>query len=63
MAERYAIAAASRRNPDTILIARTDAMPVEGMQSALERGNAYAKAGADLIMVQQPRTLEEAAQA
>ena len=61
MAERYAMASAARRSQDTILIARTDAMAIEGLERAIERGNLYAKAGADLVMVQQPRTLEEAA--
>jgi 2-methylisocitrate lyase-like PEP mutase family enzyme len=61
MVGNVAAAAAARRNPDTILIARTDAMPLEGIENAIARGNAYAEAGADLIFVQQPRTREEVA--
>jgi 2-methylisocitrate lyase-like PEP mutase family enzyme len=61
MVRNVEAAVAARRNPDTVLIARTDAMAVEGIERAIERANAYAAAGADLVFVQQPRTAEEVA--
>ncbi len=47
-----------RANPDTLLIARTDAIAVEGFDAALERASAYIDAGADCIFVEAPRTDE-----
>lgn len=43
---------------DTVLIARTDAIAVEGFESAMERMNAYIEAGADVAFVEAPRTME-----
>jgi 2-methylisocitrate lyase-like PEP mutase family enzyme len=48
-----------RRDPATVVIARTDAIAVEGFDGAIERANAYADAGADLIFVEAPRTREQ----
>jgi 2-methylisocitrate lyase-like PEP mutase family enzyme len=47
-------AAAARRDPDLVLIARTDAVAVSGVDDALERARAYADAGADLLFVEAP---------
>jgi len=44
---------------DARIIARTDARAVLGLDAAIERGNAYAAAGADVIFVEAPRTVEE----
>ena len=41
----------SRRNPDFIVIARTDALAVEGFDSAINRLHAYAEAGADVVFM------------
>ena len=49
MVQKISIASDSRLNDDFILIARTDAYSVEGMQAAVDRGNAYREAGADMI--------------
>jgi len=49
----------SKKDPDFVINARTDAIAVEGIEKAIERGNAYARAGADLIFVESPRSLEE----
>lgn len=50
----------ARKDPDFVLIARTDAVASPGgMAETIERGLAYLDAGADLILVQIPRTLEE----
>jgi len=40
-------------------MARTDALAVHGLQDAIERGNLYREAGADLIFVEAPRNTEE----
>lgn len=48
----------ARRDPDTVVIARTDALAVEGLEGAIERADAYADAGADLIFIEAPTTDE-----
>ena len=53
-AARYA-----RNNPDLVLIARTDAIAVEGLEKAILRAKAYEAAGADVIFVEAPHTLEQ----
>ena len=47
-----------RLDPDFMIIARTDALSVEGVEAALERGRAYEAAGADMIFVESPLTME-----
>jgi 2-methylisocitrate lyase-like PEP mutase family enzyme len=42
-----------------LIIARTDAIAVEGFEPALARGRAYAEAGADLLFVEAPRSVAE----
>ncbi len=49
----------ARRNPDLVIIARTDARSVLGLEEAISRGTAYARAGADMIFVEAPESLEE----
>lgn len=44
----------ARRDSDFVLIARTDALAVEGLESALERAALYGEAGADLLFVEAP---------
>ena len=46
-------------DPDFIINARTDAIAVEGIGEAIRRGNAYAEAGADMIFVEAPRSVDE----
>lgn len=48
-----------RKNPDLVIIARTDALGVDGLKDAVERANAYAAAGADLIFVSAASSVEE----
>jgi carboxyvinyl-carboxyphosphonate phosphorylmutase len=50
-----------RTDPDLVLIARTDARAVTGLDDAIERGNRYAEAGADIIFVEAPQSVEELA--
>ncbi len=49
----------ARTDPDTVIIARTDALAPNGWEDALARARAYREAGADLIFVDGIRTLEE----
>ncbi len=46
-------------NPDTLLIARTDGLAVEGYGPTMERANAYMEAGADMIFVEAPTSEEQ----
>ncbi len=49
----------ARRDPDFVIVARTDGIAVEGFEAALGRAQAYSEAGADLIFVEAPRSVEE----
>lgn len=49
---RVAKAVAAKKNPDFVLMARTDALAVEGMDKTLARISAYADAGADMIFAE-----------
>jgi carboxyvinyl-carboxyphosphonate phosphorylmutase len=51
----------TRRDPDMIIIARTDSRAVEGFEAAIDRMNAYLDAGADVGFVEAPQTVEEMA--
>ena len=51
----------ARHSADTLLVARTDAIAVEGVDAALERARRYADAGADLLFVEAPRSADEMA--
>lgn len=42
------------------IVARTDALAIEGVEAAVERAEAYLEAGADLIFIEGPRTIDEA---
>jgi len=59
MARRVRAAAEARRDPDFVLIARTDARAVEGLDRAIDRMKAYVDAGADMIF---PEALENPAE-
>lgn len=54
-------AVAARRSRDFLIIARTDARAVAGFDEAVRRANAAAEAGADLIFLEAPQTMEEVA--
>jgi carboxyvinyl-carboxyphosphonate phosphorylmutase len=49
----------ARRSKDFIIVARTDARAPIGLEEAIERGKTYRKAGADVIFVEAPRSIEE----
>jgi 2-methylisocitrate lyase-like PEP mutase family enzyme len=54
-------AAEARRSADFVVIARTDARAVHGLDEAIRRANAALQAGADMAFVEAPQTLEEVA--
>ena len=54
-------AAVSRRDPDFLIIARTDARAVAGFEEAVSRANEALANGADMAFVEAPQTLEELA--
>jgi 2,3-dimethylmalate lyase len=54
MAGKIRAAVAARRDPDLLLIARTDAAAVEGLDAAIARARVYADAGADVLFVEAP---------
>ena len=49
----------TRRDPDLVIIARSDARAIEGLEAAVDRVNAYLEAGADVGFVEAPQTVEE----
>jgi len=51
----------ARHDDDTVIVARTDAIAVSGLDEALERGNAYIEAGADVLFVESPLDDEQLA--
>ena len=58
-ADKIRAAAEYRTDPDFVIIARTDARAVTGLDDAIERGNLYAEAGADVIFVEAPQSEDE----
>ncbi len=61
MAGKIRAAVEARRDPDFLLIARTDAAAVEGLSAAIDRGRAYADAGADVLFVEAPTSEDDIA--
>jgi 2,3-dimethylmalate lyase len=59
MVGKIEAAVAARRDPDLVLIARTDARAVEGLDAALARARAYGAAGADLLFVEALESVDE----
>lgn len=58
MVKKIREAVAARKNPDLVIVGRTNALRLESMDDALRRGEAYKKAGADMIFIH-TRTPEE----
>ena len=58
MVNKIRAACEARDDSDFVIIARTDALAVEGFEAALDRGRAYEAAGADMIFVESPLTME-----
>ena len=61
MAGKIAAMADARARRETLIVARTDAVAVEGLDAAIERAGRYAEAGADVLFVEAPRSREEMA--
>lgn len=59
MVARVRAACRARSDPSLVIIARTDAREIEGLDAAIERARSYADAGADLLFVEAPLSLEE----
>lgn len=59
MVAKIKAAVDARVDEDLVIMARTDAIAVSGIDEAIERGNRYAEAGADLIFVEAPTSKEE----
>ncbi len=59
MAAKIQAAVAARTDPDLVIIARTDARAVEGLDAALDRATRYAAAGADALFVEAPTSQDE----
>ncbi|MFT7137200.1 MAG: 2-methylisocitrate lyase-like PEP mutase family enzyme [Akkermansiaceae bacterium] len=49
----------AREDPNTLIIARTDARAVQGLEAALDRAEAFIEAGADMTFVEAPTSIEE----
>jgi 2-methylisocitrate lyase-like PEP mutase family enzyme len=58
-ARTLAAAVEARRDPDTVIVARTDARAPLGLDEAITRANRYAEVGADVIFVEAPRSEDE----
>jgi 2-methylisocitrate lyase-like PEP mutase family enzyme len=61
MAGKIKAAVDARASEETVIIARTDAIAVEGFQPAIERARLYAEAGADVLFVEAPKSREQLA--
>jgi 2,3-dimethylmalate lyase len=58
-ADKIRAASEYRTDRDLVIIARTDARAVNGLDDAIERGNLYAEAGADVVFVEAPESERE----
>jgi carboxyvinyl-carboxyphosphonate phosphorylmutase len=59
MVAKVQAAVAARRSPDFLIIARTDARAVEGLDAAIDRGRRYREAGADVLFIEAPQSVAE----
>jgi 2-methylisocitrate lyase-like PEP mutase family enzyme len=62
MVQKLKAARDALHDPDFVLIARTDAIAVEGFEAAIDRASAYVEAGADMVFVEAPTTEEQIAE-
>ncbi len=56
---KIAAAVAARRNPDTVIIARTDAIGPLGLDEAIKRARRFGDAGADILFIDAPQSHEQ----
>ncbi|SCG82000.1 carboxyvinyl-carboxyphosphonatephosphorylmutase [Proteiniborus sp. DW1] len=59
MVGKIKAAVAARKDPDFVIIARTDARTIHGIDEAIRRAKAYEEAGADVIFVESVESIEE----
>jgi 2-methylisocitrate lyase-like PEP mutase family enzyme len=59
MVQKIKAACEARQDKDLLLIARTDAIAVEGFDKAIERAKAYVAAGADMLFIEAPQSIEQ----
>lgn len=59
MVAKIKAAVATRTDPDFMIVARTDARTNYGIDAALDRGKAYEDAGADVIFIESPESIDE----
>jgi 2-methylisocitrate lyase-like PEP mutase family enzyme len=59
MVQKIRVAVDSRESSDFLIIARTDARTSLGLDEALRRGEAYARAGADILFIESPESEDE----
>jgi 2-methylisocitrate lyase-like PEP mutase family enzyme len=58
-AQKIRAAVEAKADPDFMIIARCDALTVSGMEDTVRRGKAYLDAGADMLFIESPRTIEQ----
>ena len=59
MVAKVEAAVAARRSPGFLIIARTDARAPEGLDAAIERARSYRRAGADVLFIEAPQSVQE----
>ena len=59
MVEKVKAALAARSDPDFMIVARTNARRLHGLDEALRRGEAFVRAGADVVFIESPESVEE----
>jgi len=59
MAGKIRAACNVRQSAETLIIGRTDAIAVEGLEAALDRASAYVDAGADILFIEAPRSVTD----
>lgn len=59
MVQKIKVAVETRSSSDFLVVARTDARTSYGLDEALKRGEAFAKAGADILFIESPESVDE----
>jgi 2,3-dimethylmalate lyase len=61
MAAKIRAAVRAKKDPDLVIVARTDAISAEGFDEAIRRGNLYRQAGADVLFIEAPTAVDQLA--
>ena len=59
MVQKIRVAVETRSSSDFLIVARTDARTSYGLDEALKRGEAFAEAGADILFIESPESVDE----